>query len=170
MFAHPGKKLLFQGIDIGQSEEWNHNQSLPWHLLDYPEHAGFQRIVKDLNHLYVAEPALHELDHEPGGFEWIDHGDAKHSLFTFIRRSRSGETIVVVVNATPVPRESYRLGVPDAGFYEEILNSDSELYGGANVGSLGGIPTQDHEAHGRPQSIQVNIPPLGTVIFKKRAV
>lgn len=170
MFSHPGKKLLFQGIDIGQSEEWNHNQSLPWHLLDYSEHVGIQRIVKDLNRLYVSEPALHELDHEPGGFEWIDHGDAKHSLFTFIRRSRQGETIVVAVNATPVPREGYRLGVPDAGFYEEILNSDSELYGGANVGSLGGIPSQDHEAHGRPQSIQVNIPPLGTVLFKKRMV
>ncbi|MDF1657646.1 MAG: 1,4-alpha-glucan branching protein GlgB [Verrucomicrobiales bacterium] len=170
MFAHPGKKLLFQGIDIGQSEEWNHNQSLPWHLLDYQEHVGFQRIVKDLNHLYVAEPALHELDHEPGGFEWIDHGDAKHSLFTFIRRSISGETIIVAVNATPVPREGYHLGVPEGGFYEEILNSDSEIYGGANVGSGGGIPSQDHEAHGRPQSIQVNIPPLGTVIFKKRAV
>lgn len=170
MFSHPGKKLLFQGIDIGQSEEWNHNQSLPWHLLDYAEHVGIQRIVKDLNQLYVSEPALHELDHEPGGFEWIDHGDAKHSLFTFIRRSRQGETIVVAVNATPVPREGYRLGVPEAGFYEEILNSDSELYGGANVGSLGGIPSQDHEAHGRPQSIQVNIPPLGTVLFKKRMV
>lgn len=170
MFAHPGKKLLFQGIDMGQSEEWNHNQSLPWHLLDYPEHLGIQRIVKDLNHLYVAEPALHELDHEAGGFEWIDHGDAKHSLFTFIRRSRSGDTIIVAVNATPVPHEGYHLGVPEGGYYEEILNSDSELYGGANVGSCGGIPTQDHEAHGRPQSIQVNIPPLGTVIFKKRAV
>ncbi|MEM1440904.1 MAG: 1,4-alpha-glucan branching protein GlgB [Verrucomicrobiota bacterium] len=170
MFAHPGKKLLFQGIDIGQSEEWDHGQSLPWHLLDYSEHIGIQRLVKDLNRLYVSEKALHELDHEEGGFEWIDHGDAKHSLFTFIRRSREGETIVVAVNATPVPREGYRLGVPEAGFYEEILNSDSELYGGANVGSGGGIPTHEHEAHGRPQSIQVSIPPLGTVIFKKRAV
>ena len=131
---------------------------------------GIQRLVKDLNRLYVSEPALHELDHEPGGFEWIDHGDAKHSLFTFIRRSQSGETIIAASNATPVPREGYRLGVPDPGFYEEILNSDSELYGGANVGSGGGIPPHEHEAHGRPQSIQVSIPPLGTVLFKKRTV
>ncbi|MEM9280239.1 MAG: 1,4-alpha-glucan branching protein GlgB [Verrucomicrobiota bacterium] len=170
MFGHPGKKLLFQGIDIGQSEEWDHSQSLPWHLLEYSEHGGIKSMVKDLNRLYTSEPALHELDHEPGGFEWIDHNDAKHSLFSFIRHGRSGETIVVVVNATPVPRNGYRLGVPTGGFYEEIFNSDSELYGGSNTGSGGGIPTHDHEAHGRPNSIQVDIPPLGTVFFKLRAV
>lgn len=170
MFAHPGKKLLFQGLDIGQSEEWNHSQSVPWHLLDYGEHAGIQSIVRDLNTLYAQEPALHELDHEAGGFEWIDHNDAKHSIFSFIRRSRDGETIVAVVNATPVVREGYRLGVPDSGFYEEILNSDSELYGGTNIGSAGGIPSSEEESHGRPQSIEVNLPPLGAVYFKLRAV
>lgn len=170
MFAHPGKKLLFQGLDIGQSEEWNHDQSVPWHLLEYGEHAGIQKIVRDLNKLYVCEPALNELDHEPGGFEWIDHDDAKHSLFSFIRRSREGEIIVVVVNATPVPREGYRLGVPEGRFYEEIMNSDSELYGGSNTGSVGGIPAQDIPAHGRNQSVEVTIPPLGTVLFKRRAV
>jgi len=170
MFAHPGKKLLFQGLDIGQSEEWNHSQSVPWHLLDYGEHEGIQKVVRDLNHLYAAEPALHELDHEPGGFEWIDHNDAKHSIFSFIRRSRHGETIVAVVNATPVSREGYRLGVPEPGFYEEILNSDSELYGGSNMGSSGGIPTSDQEAHGRGHSIGINLPPLATVLFKLRVV
>ncbi len=170
MFAHPGKKLLFQGLDIGQSDEWNHSQSVPWHLLDYSEHAGIKKVVRDLNHLYAQEPALHELDHEPEGFEWIDHNDAKHSIFSFIRRSRDGETIVTVVNATPVAREGYRLGVPNAGFYEEILNSDSELYGGSNIGSAGGIPTTEGLAHGRDQSIQVNLPPLATVLFKLRAV
>ena len=170
MFAHPGKKLLFQGIDIGQSEEWNYSQSLPWHLLDYPEHSGFQRLVRDLNRLYVSETSLHELDHEPGGFEWIDHNDAKHSLFSFIRCSRDGESIVVIVNATPVPRTGYRLGVPEPGFYEEILNSDSSLYGGSNIGAGGGIQAQEQLAHGRAYSIQIEVPPLATVFFKRRVV
>ena len=170
MFAHPGKKLLFQGLDFGQSEEWNHAQSLPWHLLEYDEHKGIQQLVKDLNRLYTSEPALYELDHVAGGFEWLDHNDAKHSLFSFVRRSAGGETIVVVVNATPVPRMGYRLGVPEGGFYEEIFNSDSQLYGGSNTGSGGGIPATDHPAHDRPQSIQVDIPPLGAVFFKLRVV
>ncbi|MDH4410008.1 MAG: 1,4-alpha-glucan branching protein GlgB [Verrucomicrobiales bacterium] len=170
MFAHPGKKLLFQGLDFGQSEEWNHAVGLPWHLLDFEEHAGIQRLVRDLNRLYVAEPALNELDHEPGGFEWIDHNDAKHSLFTFLRRSRRGEIVVVLVNATPVPRSGYRLGVPEGGFYEEVMNSDSSRYGGSNFGSAGGIPARPQESHGRPYSIQVEIPPLATVYFKQRAV
>ncbi|MDF1740298.1 MAG: 1,4-alpha-glucan branching protein GlgB, partial [Verrucomicrobiales bacterium] len=165
MFAHPGKKLLFQGIDIGQGEEWKHDQSLPWHLLEYDEHKGTQSLVRDLN-----EPALHELDHEEGGFEWIDHSDAENSLFSFIRRDRGGNSIVVVTNATPVPRKGYHLGVPEGGYYEEILNSDAEVYGGSNIGSGGGIPSTDHPAHGKSQSIQVNIPPLATVFFKRRAV
>jgi 1,4-alpha-glucan branching enzyme len=170
MFAHPGKKLLFQGLDFGQSEEWDYSRSLPWHLLDFDEHRGVRRLVRDLNRAYVSEPALHELDHEPGGFEWIDHDDAKHSLFSFIRRGRRGETIVVLVNATPVPRPGYRLGVPEGGFYEEILNSDSALYGGSNIGSAGGIPARAQESHGRPFSVQVEVPPLATVLFKLRTV
>ncbi len=170
MFAHPGKKLLFQGMDIGQATEWNHAESLPWYLLDYDEHSGIQRLVRDLNRVYVSEPALNELDHEPGGFEWIDHSDAKHSLFSFVRRSRSGEVVVAVVNATPVPRSGYRLGVPEPGFYEEILNTDSALYGGSNKGSAGGIPSREQESHWRPHSIQIEIPPLATVFFKLRAV
>ena len=170
MFAHPGKKLLFQGIDIGQGKEWNHDESLPWHLLEYDEHKGTQALVRDLNRVYVNESALHELDHEEGGFEWIDHSDAENSLFSFVRRDRAGETIVVVTNATPVPRTGYHLGVPDGGFYEEILNSDAQVYGGSNIGSCGGIPSSDHEAHGKHQSIQVDIPPLATVLFKRRAV
>ena len=170
MFAHPGKKLLFQGLDIGQSDEWNHDQSVPWHLLDYDEHKGVQNVVRDLNRLYTSEPALNELDHEAGGFEWIDHEDSENSLFSFLRRSRDGETIIAVVNATPVPREGYRLGVPDGGFYEEIFNSDAEIYGGSNQGSGGGIPTQEQEAHGKAHSIEITIPPLGTVFLKRRAV
>ncbi|MBP83305.1 MAG: 1,4-alpha-glucan branching enzyme [Verrucomicrobiales bacterium] len=170
MFAHPGKKLLFQGLDFGQSGEWDYAQSLPWDLLEYAEHKGIQQLVKDLNRLYTSEPALHELDHAPEGFEWIDHDDAKHSLFSFIRRDRSSEAIVVVVNATPVPRIGYRLGVPEGGFYEEIFNSDSQVYGGSDIGSGGGIPATEHPAHDRAQSIQVDIPPLGTVLFKRREV
>ena len=170
MFAHPGKKLLFQGLDFGQSGEWDYAQSLPWDLLEYDEHRGIQQLVKDLNRLYVSEPALHELDHASDGFEWIDHNDAKHSLFSFIRRSRGGEAIVVVVNATPVPRLGYRLGVSGGGFYEEIFNSDSKLYGGSDTGLGGGIPAMEYPAHDRPQSIQVNIPPLGTVFFKRRTL
>lgn len=170
MFAHPGKKLLFQGLDIGQSDEWNHDQSVPWHLLDYDEHKGLQNVIRDLNRLYTSEPALNELDHEAGGFEWIDHEDSENSLFSFLRRSRDGETIIAIVNATPVLREGYRLGVPDGGFYEEIFNSDAEIYGGSNQGSGGGIPTQEQEAHGKPHSIEITIPPLGTVFIKRRAV
>jgi 1,4-alpha-glucan branching enzyme len=170
MFAHPGKKLLFQGLDIGQSDEWNHDQSVPWHLLDYDEHRGVQNVIRDLNRLYTSEPALNELDHEAGGFEWIDHEDSENSLFSFLRRSRDGETIIAIVNATPVLREGYRLGVPNGGFYEEIFNSDAEIYGGSNQGSGGGIPTQEQEAHGKPHSIEITIPPLGTVFLKRRAV
>jgi 1,4-alpha-glucan branching enzyme len=170
MFAHPGKKLLFQGLDIGQSDEWNHDQSVPWHLLDYDEHRGVQNVIRDLNRLYTSEPALNELDHEADGFEWIDHEDSENSLFSFLRRSRDGETIIAIVNATPVLREGYRLGVPDGGFYEEIFNSDAEIYGGSNQGSGGGIPTQEQEAHGKPHSIEITIPPLGAVFLKRRAV
>ena len=170
MFAHPGKKLLFQGLDIGQSDEWNHDQSVPWHLLDHNEHKGVQNVIRDLNRLYTSEPALNELDHEAGGFEWIDHEDSENSLFSFLRRSRDGETIIAIVNATPVLREGYRLGVPGGGFYEEIFNSDAEIYGGSNQGSGGGIPTQQQEAHGKPHSIEITIPPLGTVFLKRRAV
>jgi len=170
MFAHPGKKLLFQGLDIGQSDEWNHDQSVPWHLLDYDEHRGVQNVIRDLNRLYTSEPALNELDHEADGFEWIDHEDSENSIFSFLRRSRDGETIIAIVNATPVLHEGYRLGVPDGGFYEEIFNSDAEIYGGSNHGSGGGIPTQEQEAHGKPHSIEITIPPLGTVFLKRRAV
>ncbi|MEM7699244.1 MAG: 1,4-alpha-glucan branching protein GlgB [Verrucomicrobiota bacterium] len=170
MFAHPGKKLLFQGLEFGQSTEWDHSESLPWFLLDYPEHQGIQQLTGDLNRLYVSEPALHELDHEPEGFSWIDHDDAQHSLFSFVRRSQDGELVVTIINATPVPREGYRLGVPESGFYEEILNSDAETYGGSNLGSAGGIPSQDLDAHGQAQSIVINLPPLATVLFKRRVV
>lgn len=170
MYAHPGKKLLFQGDEFAQSAEWDHDESIDWHFLDYPEHAGIHKAVKDLNHLYISEPALYQVDHEPGGFEWIMHDDAENSVFAFIRRGQGGECIVVLINATPVVRHDYRIGVPAPGFYEEIFNSDSELYGGANLGNAGGIPSEGHPSHGRDESIIVQLPPLATVFFKLREV
>lgn len=169
MFAHPGKKLLFQGLDFGQSEEWNYRHSLPWHLLDFGEHKGVQQLVRDLNRLYRSEAALHELDHESTGFEWIDYGDAERSIFLFYRRDRSGGTVVVCVNVTPAPRENFSVGVPVPGFYEEILNTDSALYGGSNLGSAGGAASESVAAHGRSQSICVNLPPLATVYFRLKS-
>ncbi len=170
MFSHPGTKLLFQGCEFAQPDEWNHDISLPWHLLEYKEHSGVQRLVKDLNGLYLTEKALHEQDHEPGGFEWIDCDDAENSVFSFIRRGRNSEMVIVLVNATPVLREGYRIGVPRGGFFEEIFNSDSEIYGGSNCGNSGGIPAEDVGSHGRNHSLVVNLPPLATVYLKARAV
>lgn len=170
MYAHPGKKLLFQGDEFGQTAEWNHDRSIDWHFLEYTEHAGVHRAVRDLNHLYLSEPSLYALDHEPGGFEWIMHDDAENSVFAFVRKGMQGECIVVLVNATPVVRQGFRVGVPYSGFYEEVFNSDSELYGGGNMGNAGGIPSEGQGSHSRENSIVVTLPPLATVYFKLRAV
>lgn len=167
MYAHPGKKLLFQGAEVAQSQEWKHSESVDWHLDQYPEHAGIKRLLKDLNGLYRSEPAINELDHWPEGFEWIDHLDSEHSLFSFIRRSRTGGEVVVVVNATPVVRNDYRLGVATAGYYSEIFNSDAEVYGGTNVGNLGGVHSEPVESHWREHSIVLQIPPLSTVMLRR---
>ncbi|MCB1230556.1 MAG: 1,4-alpha-glucan branching protein GlgB [Verrucomicrobiae bacterium] len=167
MFAHPGKKLLFQGAEIAQGREWKHSESVDWHLLQYGEHAGIKRLVQDLNRLYSSEPAIHELDHWPEGFEWIDHLDSEHSLFSFIRRSRNGGEVVVVVNATPVVRRDYRLGVGTAGYYTEIFNSDAEVYGGTNVGNLGGVHSEPIESHWREHSLVLQIPPLATIMLRR---
>jgi len=168
MFAHPGKKLLFQGAEIAQGEEWNHEVSVPWHLLEHDEHAGIRRLVQDLNRLYREEPALHELDHRPEGFEWIDHLDSDHSFFSFVRRSQHGDDMVIAVNATPVPRNGFQLGVPQPGFYQEVLNSDSERYGGSNTGNVGGCHSEPNPAHGREHAIGITLPPLSTIIFKRQ--
>ena len=167
MFGHPGKKLLFMGCEFAQAREWNHDRSLDWHLLDDPLHAGMQRLVRDLNHLYRAEPALYQLDFTPAGFEWIDHHDAEHSSLSFIRRGNDGAAcIVVVCNFTPVAMTGYRLGVPHAGQYRERLNTDSHHYGGSNVGTpLGAATAEQLQSHGRPWSIVVSLPPLATVMF-----
>jgi len=167
MFGHPGKKHLFMGNDIGQWAEWDHNQSIEWHLLQYDPHQQLQRFVRDLNRLYRAEPALHELDFSSAGFEWIDFSDADSSIVAFIRKGRSPEAFVVCVyNFTPVPRRQYRVGVPHGGFYREILNSDAAVFGGSNLGNGGGVQADPVSWHGKPYSVCMCLPPLGGVMLK----
>ncbi len=167
MYAQPAKKLLFMGGEFGQWSEWSHEHSLEWHLLQYESHRGLQSWVADLNRAYRAERALHELDCDAAGFEWIDGSDSEQSMLSFMRRSRgSGEIVAAVLNFTPVPRHNYRVGVPHGGYWREILNSDAESYGGAGFGNLGGTDAQDVPAHGKPYSLNLIVPPLGAVFFK----
>jgi 1,4-alpha-glucan branching enzyme len=167
MYAHPGKKLMFMGCEFGQGREWNYDSSLDWHLLEDPLHAGLRQYVKDLNHIYRNERALHEVDFEGGGFQWIDCNDSDNSVVSFIRRSKDGsEAVVVVLNFTPVPRDGYRIGVPAAGPYLELVNSDSAIYGGGNLGNAGVAFTDPIASHGRPDSLRLTLPPLGCLILK----
>ncbi len=172
MFTHPGKKLLFMGCEFGQWTEWNHDASLDWALLQFPMHQGVQRWVRDLNTLLRGEPALYELDDDPGGFSWIDCNDSQQSILSFARRSRSsGDIVVCIGNFTPVPRHNYRLGVPERGHWEEVLNSDASLYGGSGLGNFGGKEATAQSVHGQPHSLNVTLPPLAMVIFRlKRAL
>ncbi|NBC32887.1 MAG: 1,4-alpha-glucan branching protein GlgB [Alphaproteobacteria bacterium] len=166
MFGYPGKKLLFMGCEFGQEREWNHDAGLDWHLLDDPLHAGLQGLVRDLNTLYRGEPALHSLDCEGAGFEWIDTTDWEKSVISFLRKGRKpGEVAVVVCNFTPVVRENYRIGVPQGGLWRERINTDAGLYGGSNVGNAGAVIAQGGPHHGRPHMLELTLPPLGTVIF-----
>jgi 1,4-alpha-glucan branching enzyme len=169
MYSYPGKKLLFMGGEFGQWQEWNHDRSLDWHLLQFPMHAGLRRLVQHLNYLYRNEPALWQLDDSYEGFEWIDFHDAESSIVAYVRKAHDGPTLVFVVNATPVPRHSYRLGAAGEGWYEEILNTDAETYGGSNVGNYGGVHADAIPWQGQSHSISVNLPPLGVVAFKKHA-
>jgi 1,4-alpha-glucan branching enzyme len=167
MYAQPAKKLLFMGGEFGQWREWYHEESLDWHLLELPLHAGLQRWVKELNRTYRTEQALYELDFDPAGFEWIDCNDTQQSTLSLIRKSRStSEIILTVLNFTPTPRYDYQVGVPRGGFWQEILNSDAEEYGGSGHGNLGGIEAGPIEIHGRPYSLKLTLPPLGAVFFK----
>ena len=167
MWAHPGKKLLFMGGEFGQWREWNHEESLDWHLLAYPEHRGIRLLVRDLNRVVRENPALYELDFSPEGFEWIDFHDVEKSVISFLRRDRSGENLVIVVaNFTPVPRYGYRVGVPSPGFYREILNTDAREYGGSGHGNLGGRKADPLPMHGRPYSLELTLPPLGVLYFR----
>jgi 1,4-alpha-glucan branching enzyme len=169
MYGHPGKKLLFMGDEFGQWGEWSHDRSLDWQLLQEPLHAGLKRFVQDLNWHYSAEPALHERDFTPDGFSWIDCNDNENSVISMVRFARDRhDCVVMVVNFTPVPRLGYRIGVPHAGHYAEILNSDSEIYGGSNVGNLGGVPSEPIPSHGFEQSVKLVVPPLGCLYLKRR--
>jgi 1,4-alpha-glucan branching enzyme len=170
MYAQSGKKLLFMGAEIGQWREWNHDSSLDWDLLEYPFHAGLQRWVEDLNHLYRQEPALHELDFDPNGFRWIDCNDHLQSTLSLIRRGRSAkDDIIAVFNFTPVPRHNYRVGAPLPGFWKEMINSDARDYGGSGQGSLGGVEATPIPFHGMPYSLNLILPPLAAVFFKRTA-
>ena len=169
MTAHPGKKLLFMGSEFGQRSEWNHDTSLQWDLLQYPEHRGVQRMVADLNALYRREPALHQVDFQWQGFQWIDCNDADASVLSFIRRAREQwDAIVIVANFTPVAREKYRVGVPDPGWYRELFNSDAEYYGGSNYGNAGGVMAEPVPWMGMNYSLPLRLPPLATLYFKRQ--
>ncbi len=167
MYGHPGKKLLFMGGEFAQEREWTHEESLDWPLLGEPRHAGMLQWVRDLNALYREEPALHELDFEPAGFEWIDANDSEQSTVSFLRRGRNtADVIAVVCNFTPVPRHDFHLGVPHGGWWREMLNSDGEMYGGSGMGNRGGAAAEPAPAHDRPYSLRLTLPPLAALYLK----
>jgi len=167
MYSQPGKKLLFMGGEIAQGAEWNHESSVEWHLLERAPHRGVQHLTRDLNALLRREGALHELDTDPAGMEWIDANDSDNSVLTYLRWSRDGKDVILVAcNFTPVPRDHYRVGVPRAGFWREVLNTDAADYGGSGLGNLGGLASEPVPCHGRPQSLGIALPPLAVVLFK----
>ncbi len=167
MWTHPGKKLLYMGSDFAQWNEWNHDQSLQWDLLDYGTHGGVQKMVADLNALLKREPALHQVDFSYKGFEWIDCHNGHDSALSYVRRGKDPDDFLVVVcNFTPVVRQNFPIGVPKKTWYREIFNSDSEWYGGSNVGNFPGVQASDTEAHGRPASVQITLPPMAVVVLK----
>ncbi|MGQ9812057.1 MAG: 1,4-alpha-glucan branching protein GlgB [Dissulfurimicrobium sp.] len=166
MYMHPGKKLLFMGNEFGQWGEWNFEASLDWHLLQYPSHHGLKRWVTDLNNFLRNTPAIHDLDFEQAGFEWIDCSDSDQSVVLFIRRSRDGDIAVCAFNFTPVPRHRYIVGMPRGGIWKEVLNSDQEIYWGSGQKNTGDIMARSLPAHGREYSIEITLPPLGMVVFR----
>jgi 1,4-alpha-glucan branching enzyme len=166
MYASPGKKLLFMGGEFAQVREWNADGSLDWHLLEQPYHHGVQRLVQDLNHLHSSHAALHRFDTQAWGFEWIDCDDHEHSVFSFMRRGEAGELVLAIFNFTPVPRDHHLLGVPEAGTYAELFNSDAREYGGSGVGNLGTVTSSPTPADGHAHSIALRLPPLGALYFE----
>jgi 1,4-alpha-glucan branching enzyme len=168
-YAQPGKKLLFMGGEWGQGREWQHDQSLDWHQLDQGWHQGVLRWVADLNRLYRDEPVLHEGDCDPHGFEWADANDSGASVYSFLRKGRGEDWMLIVLNGTPVPRYDYRVGVPRGGFWREVLNSDASLYGGSGMGNLGGVWATDQWWHHKPNSVVLTLPPLSIIFLKSGA-
>jgi 1,4-alpha-glucan branching enzyme len=166
--TYPGKKLNFMGNELGQGIEWRATSSLDWHLLEIDWHKGVQKLMGDLGHLYADTPELHELDFVPEGFAWIDCHDADQSVISYLRRAKNGETIAVLLNFTPVPRKGYRIGVPDAGYYHELLNSDAECYGGGNMGNGAGMQSEELSWMGYSHSLVVTLPPLAGIILKRK--
>jgi 1,4-alpha-glucan branching enzyme len=169
MWAHPGKKLLFMGQDIGLREEWNHDGSIRWELLEFDYHRKLQALVRALNQIYRTQPAMHEVDFHYKGFEWVDFHDVEGSIIAFIRRAEDpNDWVLFCCNFTPVERKGYEFGVPQEGFYEELLNTDSEYFGGTNSGNGGLVSSRPVAKHNREHSIAVTLPPLSVVAFKKR--
>ena len=169
-YAHPGKKLFFMGQEIAQRDEWSETHSLDWHLLQYDSHRGILRLVADLNKLLASEPALHQVDFDWQGFEWVDANDSDNSVYSFIRRGKNpDDLLIVILNATPVVRYGYHIGVPRTGHYEEVLNTDAASYGGSNVGNLGGMNAGEHAWQGRRYSLALTLPPLAAVFLKWRS-
>jgi 1,4-alpha-glucan branching enzyme len=171
MYASAGKKLLFMGTELAPWDEWNHEAELPWQLLEDPQRRAFDRWLTALNTAYRNEPALHALDCDPHGFEWIDTHDADRSVISFIRKSPdtrhpTPDTLIFIGNFTPVPRYNYRIGAPRGGFWRELLNSDANEHGGSGHGNLGGVEASPVPCHGRMHSLTLTLPPLGAVFLK----
>jgi 1,4-alpha-glucan branching enzyme len=167
MYSHPGKNLLFMGGELGQWDEWNHDKSIDWHLIQFAPHRCLQKFVVDLNRIYQSEPALYERDFHYGGFEWIDFHDSDNSIISFMRKAKNPDDLLIIVcNFTPLPRPDYRIGVAKNSHYKEILNSDSQIYWGSNMGNAGGVNADKVPWHAKPYSIKITIPPLSIVIFK----
>jgi 1,4-alpha-glucan branching enzyme len=170
MIAQPGKKLIFMGDELGSWREWDHDSAIDWSLVQHPNHAGVQQWLSDLNHLYRTEPALHEYDCDPRGFEWIDCNDAEGGVIAFLRKAREpAHAVLVVCNFTPVVRQAYRVGVPGGGVWKELLNSDAPIYWGSGQGNLGAVIAEPDEHHGRPFSLSLTVPPLAVLFFKAAA-
>jgi 1,4-alpha-glucan branching enzyme len=167
MYTQPGKKLLFMGGEFGQWAEWNHDASLDWALLDFDSHAHLRLLVGELNHLYRTEPALRECDVDPHGFEWIDCSDAEKNIISYMRKGKERrDMLLVVCHFSPVLRTNYRIGAPARGYWQEILNTDAPMFGGAGDGNFGGMPTVPIPLHGRPYSLTITVPPLSVLVFR----
>jgi 1,4-alpha-glucan branching enzyme len=166
MFAHPGKKLLFMGDEFAQVKEWQHDRSLDWHLLEQPLHRGVQRLVQDLNGLYVTIPAMYQVDYEPSGFRWLDCENRELSVYSLARFDRDGRFMIAISNFTPVVRDDFYVGVPAAGTYIEVLNTDAEVYGGSGIGNLGLARAVAEPRDFLPATLRLRLPPLATLYFR----